>query len=352
MSILKSDTYINDLKITVENTKILCKLNNKSIFITGATGLIGSGLVDLLLMASLMKEYKIRIIIGTRNISKARKRFEDFPDKSVLSMVSYIEYDATKNNDLDFNVDYIIHAASNAHPMAFIENPVETMLGNVDGLKELLNCAKKNNILNIVYVSSSEVYGKKNNDLPFKENEYGYLDILNYRSAYASSKRASETLCTCYYKQYGVKFNIVRPGHIYGPTALKSDSRVGSAFAYCAVDGKDIVLKSRGNQIRSYCYVLDCATAIFTVLIRGEVATAYNISNSNSIISIRELAELYAAESGVDIKFDLPTEVEESVFNPMQNSSLDSQKIEKIGWKGIFDAKTGTSHTIAILKEK
>ena len=72
----------------------------------------------------------------------------------------------------------------------------------------------------------------------------GYLDILNPRNAYASSKRASETLCASYYKQYGVKSCVVRPGHIYGPTATRNDSRVGSTFAYCVADGEDIVLKS------------------------------------------------------------------------------------------------------------
>ena len=173
---------------------------------------------------------------------------------------------------------------------------------------------------------------------------------MNPRNAYASSKRAAETLCASYYKQYGVKSSIVRPGHIYGPTATKSDSRVGSSFAYSVAEGNDIVLKSEGKQIRSYCYTLDCATAILTVLLRGDPATAYNISNPSSIISIRELAGLYAKEGGVKLRFNQPSESEKAVFNPMDNSSLNSEKLEGLSWKGLFDAKTGTSHTIVALK--
>ena len=350
MSILKSEIYLNDLIYVVENTNVLTKLKNKSVFVTGATGLIGSGIIDLLLMANSVKKLNIKVLVAARDTSKAEIRFSDFPDKTALKNISYVEYDATKSNSFTFYTDYIIHAASNAHPKAFVENPVDTMLSNIVGLKELLVYAKDNCVENVLYVSSSEVYGQKESIKPFEEEEYGYLDILNPRNAYASSKRASETLCASFYRQYGVKTNIVRPGHIYGPTASQNDSRVGSAFAYCAAEGKDIVLKSEGNQIRSYCYVLDCATAILTVMLVGDPAAAYNISNSDSIISIKELAQLYAEEGRVDLKFDLPTESEKAGFNPMDNSSLNSEKLEELGWKGLFDAKEGTSHTVAVLK--
>lgn len=350
MSILESRTYIKDLRYVVENTNIFDDLSNQSVLITGGTGLIGSGVVDLLLMANSLRKLNIKVLVATRNLAGAEKRFIDFPDEKVQKFLSFVDYDATKSNTLDFYVDYIIHAASNAHPKAFVNCPVDTMISNVDGLKEFLNYAKNKNTKNVLYVSSSEVYGQKNNQKPFKENEYGYLDILNPRNIYASAKRAGEALCASYYKQYGVKSNIVRPGHIYGPTASRNDSRVGSSFAYCAAEGNDIVLKSEGKQIRSYCYVLDCATAILTVLIKGEASCAYNISNRESIISIKELAECYAANGNVKLVFDLPTELEKVAFNPMNNSSLDSTKLEELGWKGLFDNKKGISHTIAILK--
>lgn len=352
MSILISKMYINDLQYAVKNTDIFDELKNERILITGATGLIGSGITDLLLMANWLRKLNIKIFVASRDLPRAKKRFNDFPDDFATKWITYVEYDATKPNKLDFCVDYIIHAASNAHPRAFVESPVDTMMCNISGLNELLKYAKINAIKNILYVSSSEVYGRNDTMGSIRENEYGYLDILNSRNAYASSKRAGETLCSSYYKQFGVKSNIVRPGHIYGPTASEEDSRVGSSFAYNAALGKNIVMKSNGKQIRSYCYVLDCATAILTVLARGKKTEAYNISNRDSIISIKELAELYAIEGDVNVEYKLPTDIEKASFNPMDNSSLDSTKLESLGWRGIFNPKIGTSHTISALKEK
>lgn len=177
---------------------------------------------------------------------------------------------------------------------------------------------------------------------------------LYYSNAVASIKVGtgvkSETLCVSYYKQYGVKSNIVRPGHIYGPTASMADSRVSSFFAYAAAEGKDLEIKSEGKQIRSYCYVLDCASAIITVLLKGKPSEVYNISNENSIMSIKDIASLYAEEGAVNVIFNLPSKQEKSAFNPMENSSLDNTKLRMIGWKGLFDSKMGTSHTIKILR--
>lgn len=352
MSLYKSATYISDLKEVVSNTPVIEKLKNKSILITGASGLICSGIVDLLLMSNDLNDTNITIYAAVHNIEGAKGRFGDYPNPEVLKSLKIIYYDATKKNEFDFKADYIIHGASNAHPKAIAEKPVETMLDNFSGMYDLLEYARKSDTINTLFVSSSEVYGQKTNKNPFFEDEYGFLDILNPRNSYSSGKRAGETLCASYSAEYGIHTNIVRPGHIYGPTASPKDSRVGSSFAYDVVNGKNLVLKSKGEQIRSYCYVLDCDTAMLTVLLEGENANAYNISNPNSIITIRELAEMYASAGGVEVVFELPTEEEKAAFNPMDNSSLDSTKLEGLGWKGLFDAKCGTSHTISVLKNE
>ena len=158
-------------------------------------------------------------------------------------------------------------------------------------------------------------------------------------------------MCVSYADEYKVEAVIIRPGHIYGPTAVESDNRVSSTWAYDVARGKDIVMKSDGNQIRSYCYCLDSASAIITVLLKGENVHAYNISNPNSIISIREMAEILAKSAGVQLKTELPTEAEKKGFNPMSNSSLDSTQLLELGWKGLFNAERGFSHTVEIIKE-
>ena len=116
--------------------------------------------------------------------------------------------------------------------------------------------------------------------------------MLNPRNSYSISKCAAETLCASYYDEYGVDSVIIRPGHIYGPTAQETDNRVSSAWAYCVARGKDIVMKSDGSQIRSYCYCLDSASAILKVMLKGSPVKAYNISNPTSIISIKQMAEV------------------------------------------------------------
>ena len=154
-----------------------------------------------------------------------------------------------------------------------------------------------------------------------------------------------------YSDEYGIESVIVRPGHIYGPTASPYDTRVASAWSYSAAKGNDIVMKSDGSQIRSYCYCLDCASAILTVLLRGKNKEAYNISNSDSVITIRELGEIISDVSGVTFTREEASFDDKKAFNPMSNSSLSNKKLESLGWKGLFDAKSGVKHTVEILKE-
>ena len=162
------------------------------------------------------------------------------------------------------------------------------MQANITGVHNLLEYAHKKSVKKVIYVSSSEVYGRKESLEPFKEDQYGFIDLLNPRSSYSIAKRAAETMCVSYHAEYGVPFNVVRLGHIYGPSASRSDKRVSSDFAYKAAEGENLVLKSEGKQIRSYCYSLDCASAILSVLTSGVDGEAYNISNKDSIINIRD----------------------------------------------------------------
>lgn len=341
--------WLEDIDKVIEITPILNQLAGKSVLITGANGLICSAIVDILFRHNDIHEKSIQIYAAGRSIEKMKARFGSMISRPDFT---FIQYDANKNdNRLNFAVDYIIHGASNAFPSLVSKEPVETMLSNFEGLKNLLSFAREQNAKRVLYISSSEVYGQKNDSKPYKETEYGFVDLMNPRNAYAMGKRAAETLCVAYAAEYNVDSVIVRPGHIYGPTATEYDTRVSSAWAYDVARGKDIVMKSDGTQIRSYCYSLDCATAILTVLLKGERANAYNISNPKSIISIRELATMLTDVAKVKLKLELPSEAEKKRFNPMVISSLDSEKLESLGWKGCFDASTGLGHTVKILKE-
>ena len=224
-------------------------------------------------------------------------------------------------------------------------------MANILGIDEFLKFNKTYNVKKLLYISSSEVYGNNRKNAPFSENDCGFFEILNPRSSYSIGKCAAETLCISYAYEYNIDTVIARPGHIYGPTARKQDRHVSSEWAFLAASGHDIIMKSDGSQLRSYVYCLDCAYALLTILLKGSPSEAYNISNPKSVISIRQMGEILAAEGGVKLLNSAPSNEEKKAFNPMNNSSLDGKKLSMLGFNAIFDADTGLSHTIRIIRE-
>ena len=348
MNLLKVENYYKNVKASLNSIVNVEKLKNSSILITGSTGLICSSIIDELLVLNEVYDYNIRIYACARSQTSINKRFEKYKDNKNLI---YVQYDANENLDFNSKVDYVIHGASNASPELYVKEPVETMLSNILGMKNLLEFSKNNTVKSLVYVSSSEVYGIKENVKPYIEDEYGYIDILNVRSSYSSSKRATETMCISYATEYGLDVKIVRPGHIYGPSAKETDRRISSSFLRDALRGENLVMKSAGEQIRSYCHSLDCASAILTVLLSGRLGEAYNISNKNSIITIKEMAKIISRIANVELILQLPNDVEVKQQNPMNNSSLNSHKLEMLGWKGIFTAEEGFKETYSVLED-
>lgn len=348
MSIYDSEIWLEDLDKIIKHLPELDVLSGKTVLITGATGLICSAVIDVLIRWNEAHDAKIKIIAAGRSEQKATDRFAPF---STRQYFSFVKYDATSiDNDFDISCDYIIHGASNASPNHIVAEPVETILSNFCGVKSLLDYVKQGKAKRLLYISSSEVYGKKEHNRPIKIDDYGGIDILNPRNSYSVGKCIAETLCASYYEEYGVDSVIIRPGHIYGPTANKNDNRVSSAWAYAAARGEEIVMKSDGKQIRSYCYCLDCVSAILIVLLRGDRGYAYNVSNPDSILSIREMGEIIAKRSGVYLKLAVPSSRERKGFNQMMNSVLDSEDLLRLGWRGYFNPEEGLDHTIKILE--
>ena len=349
MIVYETEQWKHDIDAVLDILPELDEMAGKSILITGAAVLICSSVVDILFRYNDKHEKKIQILAAGRWHKEMYGRFNDMVEREDFTFVAY---DASKtNNYIDIHADYIIHGASNASPDMIVKEPVETMLSNFLGMKYLLDYAKETGAKRILYISSSEVYGAKEGNEPYKEGEYGYIDLLKSRNSYSIGKCAAETMCVSYADEYGIESVIVRPGHIYGPTASPHDVRVGSAWAYAVARGEDLIMKSDGSQIRSYVYSLDCASAMLKVLLSGESCHAYNISNPESIITIKELGEFLAKAGNVELKVELPTEAEKKGFNPMSNSSLESTSLLGLGWKGCFNAEEGLKHTVEILKE-
>ena len=330
-----SKNYIDGIdKVCEANVAVLNELAGSRILVTGAGGQIGSAIVDMLLHSA----KKIHVYAAGRNEKKIYERFSIYLNHPCFT---FVRYDALDVNPILPDIDYIICGAGNSSPDQIGRFPVETMQANLIGLTGLLEHMRKGHAKKLLYISSSEVYGKVQTPEPIKENGYGLTDILKPRSSYAEGKRACETLAASYLEEYGVQVVVARPGHIYGPTMKADDQHIVSVLARKAAAGEKLVLKSDGRQKRSYLYALDAAAALVTVLIRGTAGEAYNIADCDSGITIREIAEKFAAYGGVELEYAKAAEEEMKVFNPMENSCLNGEKLRELGWKSVFKIEDG-----------
>lgn len=320
------NTYNDDIQQVFEEDLPWDKLSSTNILITGATGLIGSTLVEVL-MSNPHRDYCV--YASGRNLERARKRFENYLS---LETFHFIEYDVMLPFQSDVQFDYIIHAASNASPNAFSRNPVEIVKANVYGVSNLIEYGIRHGMKRFLYVSSGEVYGEGDGRV-ISEDYSGYVDCLNPRSCYPSSKRTAETLCASYASEYGVDVAIARPCHIYGPNFTEADNRVYAQFIRNILNGEDIIMKSTGAQIRSWCYVVDCVSALLFVLLKSVSGDAYNIADPNSVLSIRQLADMLANIGGTKVVMDVPSEMEIRGYNPVSKSVFSVDKLAALGWK-------------------
>ncbi len=318
------------------------KLSGCNILVTGATGLIGGCLVETLMMNP-RRDY--HVYASGRNEERARQRFREFADDVTFH---FVRYDVLEPLDSDVGFDYIIHAASNGSPNFFAQKPVEVMKSNLYGVSNLLDYGLAHGMKRLLFVSSGEVYGEGDGRV-FTEDYSGYVDCTKPRSCYPSSKRAAETLCASYVAEYGADVVIARPCHTYGPHFTEQDNRVYAQFIRNVLRGENIVMKSTGEQFRSWCYVVDCVSALLHILLKGECGEAYNIADANSNISIRELAETIAEIGGGRVVIDVPDADEKRGFNPVTKSVFSTEKLKRLGWNARVSICDGLKHTIKVL---
>jgi len=330
----------------LENVVPEIDINNGKVLVTGASGLIGSCIIDLLMLANGHGRHFEVYALG-RKKEKLSVRFKAFNNSNNLH---FIEQDIMQPLDDSVNYDYIIHGASNADPRNYALYPAETMLINIEGAKNILNYCKHHPNAKALLMSTFEVYGNAGKD-KYSETDSGIVDLNKIRSCYPESKRCMEILTRCYVDEYGVNAVIGRLSSIYGPTMAKDDSKAHAQFIRNGLTEENIVLKSKGDQRRTYCYVIDAVTALLCVLAKGEKGEAYNISNENAVVSIAEVAHAVANIAGTKVVFDLPDDVEKKGFSVPQNCILDNSKLKSLEWKGKYDIKKGLIETIDILKQ-
>lgn len=327
-------SYLEDIQYTANLPLPWEKLSGCNILVTGATGLIGSCLVEVL-MEQQGKNY--HVYASGRNEGRAKERFSKYWNNERFH---FIRYDVTEPLSCDINFQYIIHAASNASPNFFATKPVEVIKANINGVSNLMDYGLQHGLKRFLFVSSGEVYGEGDGRV-FTEEYSGYVDCTSPRSCYPASKRAAESLCVSYAQEYGVEVVIARPSHTYGPNFTESDNRVYAQFIRNVLRGENIVMKSTGEQFRSWCYVIDCVSGLLHILLKGDNGQAYNIADNSSNISIRQLAEMIAEIGGRKVVIDIPSDAEKAGYNVVTKSVFSTTKLENLGWevinKGMFD---------------
>lgn len=331
--------YVEDLS-RILSVKGIEKLYGKSFLITGATGLIGVHLID-----ALMKLSGVRVYAVGRSKERAAERLGEYFSNSDFV---FLEQDVCNSFPEDLTVDYIIPLASNTHPLAYSQYPIETIMINVKGAEHALELASITNAT-VLYPSTVEIYGNARGSDVFTEDYTGQLNLSTARSCYTESKRVCEAMCQSYIAEKGVDVKIVRLSRIFGPTMLESDTKASSQFIKKALAGEDIVLKSKGDQFFSYTYVTDAVAAMLHILLNGESGKACNISNDDCNVHLRDFAGTCASIVGRKVVFDLPSDAEMKGYSVATQAIMSTERLMSSEFCPMYDITNAIYRTILIL---
>lgn len=343
------DAYLKELD-TVCNQEIPWeRLAGKTLVVSGATGMIGTFLIDVVMRLNQSKGLDCRVVALGRSEVKARERLPY--SESVL--FEFLRCDVSLPSGVSLpNADFIAHLASATHPHAYSSDPIGTVEGNVLGLRNLLECASQNKA-RLLFASSVEVYGENRGDVDrFDEGYCGYLDCNTLRACYNESKRLGEAMCQAWASQKGVSTCIARIARAYGPTLLPSDTKALSQFIHKGLSGENVVLKSEGTQKFSYLHVADAVSGILRVMLLGEDSRAYNLADKRSDVTLRDVARTVCDACGVNLEFQLPDEREAAGYSKASVALMDGSRAQReLSWHAAYDIERGLSETLQILRE-
>ena len=335
--------YQEDLRNIIDIPEIE-QLNGKSFLITGATGLIGVCMIDALMRYN-CQGADIQIYAVGRSWEKAKSRLGEYEQDEHFH---FIEQDVRQPLPEDIRVDIIIPLASNTHPLAYSQYPIETIEINVKGAEYALNKALACGAM-VLYPSSVEVYGNARGEDVFSEDYTGRLNLENARACYPESKRLCEAMCLSYMSERGVDVKIARLSRAFGPTMLMTDTKASSQFILKALAGEDIILKSKGEQFFSYTYVADVVRSMLFILLHGESGKAYNVSNQDCNVKLKDFAGACAHWAGKEVVFDLPSEVEQKGYSVAMHAILDNTRLESIGCQPLYPFDVAINKTLNIM---
>ena len=324
---------IEDIKSVAELPYHWEKLQNKTILISGGTGFIGSFLCNVIRYRNAKYKQNIHIISISLNGRPSNET------------VNYLAQNICDPIDINGNVHFILHMASNTHPQQYKDNPVETITSNFFGCYNLLNLAKEKKAERFLLASSCEIYGNGKQE-PMEEDYCGYINCNTARAGYNEAKRVSEALCQSFKQQFGIDFCVFRLARVFGADKTKKDTKAMAQFIQCAASKQNITLKSKGLQRYSYVYIADAVAGILKILLDGATGEAYNISSDDDGMTLGQYAEFLASMNGVKVIYDIEDNPNTS---QAQYALLDNKKIKKIGFHPRYSTMEGLKRTIAIL---
>lgn len=352
MDFLKSKTYRKMLLDLIDSFPCWEKVEGKGILVSGASGMIGSLLIDTLMLRneSLSTEKQCRIFAFSRSEETGRHRFSPWLNHEAFRFFSHDI--ARPLDDFPKSPELLVHAASTTHPAQYVGEPVNTILANLLGTKNMLDIAERIPGARFLLLSSVEIYGENRGDADYFDESYcGYIDCNTLRAGYPEAKRVSEAMCQAYIREKQVDAVTIRLPRCYGPTMRMTDTKALSQFIKNGLNRGDIVLKSEGNQFYSYAFVSDAVLGMLYVLSSGICGEAYNLADPKSDITLKDLAGLVAKIAGCKVVYELPDEAERVGYSTATKAVMRGEKLKKLGWVPHYDIETGIKLTIGMLRD-
>ena len=342
------NTQERDIEEFVKTFTTVDWLKDKTVMVTGVTGLIGSCTVKCLLGLNKTYHLNIQIVVVVRNLNKAKVMFGDG-----CPSLSYYIYDFGSSADfLAPACDYIFHYACPTASRYFIEHPVETVKSVVNGTETMLEYQRKHPTSCMVYASSMEVYGVVDDDSkPLDEEMLGSVSLTDIRSSYPQGKRMAELMCFAYAKEYHLHVRIGRLAQTFGAGIARNDNRVFAQFARSIINKEDITLHTKGESARVYCYTTDAIRGLFFILMSGDDGECYNVANEATYCTIREMAYMICREFNPNSHTVIQLQGGLG-YHATTKLKLSTAKLQKLGWQPRVSLREMFGRLITSLKEE
>lgn len=316
------------------------------VLVTGANGHIASYLALTLAEVRRRGIENVEVTVLSRNRENMLAIFGEYIVRGDIKILCQ-DVSTSLPDQMDF--DYVFHFAGNASPHFISTDPVGILKSNIEGTFNMAEVCRRKEGSKLIFASTREVYGCNVTADSLNESAFGSLDPLDSRSCYPESKRAAESVIAAYHNQFGLRYDIVRIAHVYGPgMKLAGDGRVMSDFINNAMHKEPIRLNSDGTALRAFCYISDCIRALLLIAMTPEDTGVFNLSNETEEISVGELARTIGnIARGIEVTMRPQSPEAKALYCSYKRKALDCGKLFALGWRPEVKLRDGLERTLA-----